>query len=175
MRLSSLVFFALPLLAAAEEPQVPLSGKAAAWLDKAKSYIPTGSPVNAAVSVVADKRVQKINQRNYDRVLRSPRLEGEEEWLIYLTGGNKSCFGRCEPVDQVWNEFVALLSALPRSTNKPTLHLGAIDCEKESVLCVGWAANCPSVYHFTYPASTEPAKDITLRVKELNVTTTTTA
>lgn len=89
------------------QDQVPLKEKAAGWLDKAKSYIPSGTPsipnpVEAAAAAFADKKVQKINVRNYKRIL-TPKLEGEEEWLIYATGGNKTCFGKCARADAAWN------------------------------------------------------------------------
>lgn len=100
--LSTLLF-----TAALAQDQVPLKDKAAGWFDKAKSYIPSGTPsipnpVQAAGGALAAKKVQKINIRNYHRLLR-PKVEGEEEWLIYLTGGNKTCFGKCERADGVWN------------------------------------------------------------------------
>lgn len=89
------------------QDQVPLKEKAAGWFDKAKSYIPSGTPsipnpVQAAAGAVANKKVQKINIRNYKRLLR-PKIEGEEEWLIYLTGHNKTCFGTCGRADAAWN------------------------------------------------------------------------
>lgn len=100
--LSTLLFSA-----AFAQDQVPLKEKAAGWFDKAKSYIPSGTPsipnpVQAAAGAFASKKVQKINIRNYQRILR-PKVEGEEEWLVYLTGGNKTCFGRCERADAAWN------------------------------------------------------------------------
>lgn len=100
--LSTLLF-----TAALAQDQVPLKEKAAAWFDIAKSYIPTGAPsipnpVQAASGIFANKKVQKINIRNYQRFLR-PKVEGEEEWVIYLTGHNKTCFGKCERADAAWN------------------------------------------------------------------------
>lgn len=91
----------------AADAQVPLKDKAQAWLDKAKSYIPSGTPsvqgvVDSAAAGAAALKVQKVNIRNYERIL-SPKLEGEEEWLIYSTGGNKSCFGHCSRADDAWN------------------------------------------------------------------------
>ena len=92
----------LPLLVAAD--QVPLKDRAAAWLDKAKSYIPNGvpDPIDAGAAKVAGKVVERINVRNWQRKL-SPKPDTEEEWMLYLTGGNKTCFGRCGPVNEKWN------------------------------------------------------------------------
>lgn len=92
----------LPVLVAAD--QAALFEKASGWFDKAKSYIPTAvpNPVEAGAAKFADQRVERINIRNWERKL-GPKLDTEEEWMVYMTGGNKSCFGRCGPVDVVWN------------------------------------------------------------------------
>lgn len=94
-------------IALAQDAQTPLKEKAAGWFDKAKAYIPAGAPsipnpIDAGAAAVEEKRVTRINIRNYQRLLK-PKLEGEEEWLIYLTGGNKTCFGRCGKTDAAWN------------------------------------------------------------------------
>lgn len=161
------------------QDQVPLKEKAAGWLDKAKSFIPSGTPsipnpVEAAAAAFADKKVQKLNIRNYQRILQ-PKLEGEEEWLIYATGGNKTCFGRCARADAAWNGAVPILSALPQPAGAATLNLGIIDCEKEQVFCNSMSISCPSVLHFNFPvlpypnASPQPASEF--RYVEFNRTT----
>jgi len=78
--------------------------KAAGWLDKAKGYIPSPSnrPVDAAAAVVTERKVERINIRNWQRKL-SPKPDIEEEWMVYITGGNKSCYGRCAHADATWN------------------------------------------------------------------------
>lgn len=91
----------------ADEAQVPLKDKAQGWFDKAKSYIPSVSPsipnpIDAGAAAVAAKKVQKVNVRNAQRLL-APKPEGEEEWIIFATGGNKTCFGRCGRADLAWN------------------------------------------------------------------------
>lgn len=180
--LSTLLFSA-----AIAQDQVPLKEKAAGWFDKAKSYIPSGTPsipnpVQAAGGAYAATKVQKINIRNYQRILR-PKVSGEEEWLIYLTGGNKTCFGRCERADGAWNvsletllcykqetntvpkESVPILAALPQPAGAPTLHLGMIDCEKEQVLCSSMSVSAPAIMHFMFPilpyenATPQPASE----------------
>lgn len=105
--LVSSILFNSAVLAA---DQIPLKEKAGGWLDKAKSYvsdsIPVPNPVDAGAAAVAGQKVEKINERNYQRKLQ-PKLEGEEEWLVYLTGGNKSCLGRCGKADLAWNVSVS--------------------------------------------------------------------
>jgi len=100
MRLATLLL--LPLLVAAD--QQPLKEKAAGWFDKAKAYMESDvpSPVNAGASKVAELVVEKINIRNWQRKL-APKLDGQEDWMVFLSGGNKSCFGQCEEVDKAWN------------------------------------------------------------------------
>jgi len=164
----------LPVLVAAD--QAALFEKASGWFDKAKSYIPTAvpNPVEAGAAKFADQRVERINIRNWERKL-GPKLDTEEEWMVYMTGGNKSCFGRCGPVDVVWNESVPLLTALPHSAGSPPLHLGYVDCDKEAVLCTGWATTLPSIYHFMVPKQSTPQAKVPLHIIPLNLTTTTIA
>lgn len=95
----------LPSLVSAD--QVPLMEKAAEWLDKAKGYIPNSGSgaadaADAGPAYIGERRVERINIRNWQRKL-SPKLDTEEEWLVYVTGGNKSCFGRCGHADSTWN------------------------------------------------------------------------
>lgn len=107
MHISSTFLVALlPALITAND-QIPLKEKAAGWLDKAKAYVSSATPdlpnpINAGAAKVAELKVEKINLRNYQRKL-GPKLDGEEEWMIYMTGGNKSCFGRCDRADLAWN------------------------------------------------------------------------
>ncbi|KIW92587.1 uncharacterized protein Z519_06434 [Cladophialophora bantiana CBS 173.52] len=192
MHFASLLLL-LPLLVQAD--QVPLKDKAAGWFDKVKSFIPSGvggsasgggapsasvpvppHPLAAGAARVAENKVEKINIRNWQRKL-SPKPDTEEEWLVYLTGGNKTCFGRCGPVDAVWNESVPLLAALPRPAGSPPLILGLLDCEKDEVLCTAWASGVPVIYHFLLPkqsAASAGAKT-PLHIIPLNTSTTTVA
>ena len=103
MKLFSLVL--LPLLVAAD--QQPLQAQAAAWFNKAKAFVDNSlnvasHPIEAAADKVADATVVNITQRNWERRL-SPQLDGPTEWLLLVTGGNKSCFGRCGPAEEAWN------------------------------------------------------------------------
>jgi len=183
MHLSPLVLASLlsSLAVVSSADQVPLKELASAWLDKAKSFIPSGNvapsipnPIDAGAAKVADKRVQRINIRNWQRIL-APKPEGEEEWMVYMTGGNKSCYGRCGPVDLVWNESIPLLAALPISAGSPPLYLGTVDCEREDVLCTAWAASMPSIYHFQFPQKADPQPKTPLHIIPLNISTTTAA
>ncbi|KAH0840564.1 hypothetical protein AYO21_03893 [Fonsecaea monophora] len=173
----------LPLLVAAD--QNPLFEKAAGWFDKAKSFIPgaapadsvpdpLSNPLEAGAAAVADHKVEKINVRNWQRKL-APKPDTEEEWMIYVTGGNKTCFGRCAKVDTVWTEAVPLLSALPQPAGSPPLILGLLDCEKDEVVCTAWAAGVPNIYHFLLPKQSDQGAKSPLHIVPLNVSSTTVA
>jgi hypothetical protein len=107
----------LPLATTILAQQNPLQG----YIDKAKSYLPTAlnppidpedipNPIDAGASKVAERVVERINVRNWQRKL-APKPDGEEEWMIFMTGGNKSCYGKCGPINEIWN--VRLTPAFP--------------------------------------------------------------
>lgn len=108
MRFFSLVSLFFPLLTVAQD-QKPLREKAQGWFDKAKSYIPTAAatvPADAGAAKVADKVVTKLDAANWQSILTSASSnphDGPEEWMIFVTGGNKSCYGQCTQVEKAWN------------------------------------------------------------------------
>jgi len=124
-------------------------------------------PLNMTLTTIDD--IVSIPSASKSRYLQYD----EEEWVVYVTGGNKSCFGRCAEVDLTWNESVPLLAAMQKRSGSPKLRIGQIDCEKESVLCTGWAATMPSVYHFSVPKKSDPQEKVPLHVVPLNMTLTT--
>lgn len=119
-------------VALAQDAQIPLKEKAQQWFDVAKSYIPSGvpsipNPVDAGAAAVAGNKVQKISIANFERVL-APKPEGEEEWLIYTTGGNKTCFGRCGKVDLAWNVCAVSLPRYLPGTNANNIRRSPCHC-----------------------------------------------
>ncbi|KAK6832339.1 hypothetical protein P875_00010351 [Aspergillus parasiticus SU-1] len=140
----------LPALAAAQE-QVPIADRVQGWFNKAKSYLPTATPViPAAVEKVVEQKIQEktvtpFNLSNWQSLL-APSDE-PKDWFVFITGGNKTCFGRCHQAEKSFNESVLLFSADPTSPN-----LGYLDCESNRVLCSAWAAGSPSVSYFKVPA-----------------------
>lgn len=131
----------------AQDAQVPLKEKAAGWFGKAKSYVSSATPAHsnptdAAASAVAAMQVQEINIKNYGRTLQ-PKPEGEEEWLVYLTGGNKTCFGRCGKTDSAWNVRMTLL--LHAVYSSPVLLV-----EKNTSMLTRIARN-PSCFSLPFP------------------------
>lgn len=96
----------LPALAAAQE-QVPLGDRVQGWFNKAKSYLPTATPVIPAVEKLVDqkkiqqKTVTQFNLSNWQSLL-EPSSE-PQDWMVYITGGNKTCSGRCGEADKSFN------------------------------------------------------------------------
>ena len=102
MRFTSLVTL-LPALAVAQE-QVPLADRVQGWFNQVKSYVPTAAPVAAPIEKLAEKVTEKsvthVSMDNWQSIL-SPGPKAED-WLIYTTGGNKTCFGRCGTADKAF-------------------------------------------------------------------------
>lgn len=93
----------LPLLASADLTQEWME-RASGWFDKAKSFAPQQvfpDILDAGAAQVSAKEVQKISMQNWERKL-SPKPDGPEEWLIFVTG-NKSCHGNCQNIEAQWN------------------------------------------------------------------------
>ncbi|KAL9106415.1 MAG: hypothetical protein Q9227_008557 [Pyrenula ochraceoflavens] len=146
-----LLCLALSSLTFAED-QKPLKEKAQGWFDKAKSYIPTAAataPIDAGASKVAEKAVATFTPENWQTLLKPKSSEpsrGPEEWMILVSGGNKSCFGECGMVEKAWKQSISLLSADPTSP-----FLGYLNCDKSPLLCSIWATGVPSVWHYSIP------------------------
>ncbi|KAK2768502.1 hypothetical protein FQN54_000357 [Arachnomyces sp. PD_36] len=188
MRVSTLLML-LPAIAAAQE-QVPLmdqvQGQVQGWLEKAKAFLPSqpaapvaeqqaGEEAPAAASTpdnkaVAEKPVVPLTLANWESTLSASEEEGPQEWLVFITGGNKTCFGRCGVAEKAFNESVNLFAADATSPN-----LGYVNCEKEQILCSVWSAGAPCLWHFDIPVTApgQPRPETPLHFKYLNATTVT--
>lgn len=96
----------LPLLAlsgTALAQQPGMLDKLQAWAFNFKDQIlaTLPNPIDAGASAVAANVVQPLNMNNWQTHL-WPK-ETPEEWMVYITGGNKTCFGRCGHADKTWN------------------------------------------------------------------------
>jgi len=182
MRTSPLLL-ALPALSAAQQ-QVPFLDQVKGWFAKASesisSAIPSApsslsipNPVASGAAKVADAKVERLTLSNYNEILKpgaATASPGVEDWMIFVTGGNKTCFGTCGRAETAWNESVPLISA---SRSPPNLAL--LDCEEDMVLCNAWAVGAPTVLYFQLP---QPLPDqstpaTTCRAISLNRTTVT--
>jgi hypothetical protein len=182
------VVLALPAMAAAQQ-QIPLLDQAKGWFNNfvgaatsnvnsassaaasAASGIP--NPVNAAAGKAEELAVTVLTKENYNQVLKpgaATASPGIEDWMIYTTGGNRTCFGMCERADVEWSKAVPQLSVIPGGPQ-----LGRLDCEKEPQLCNAWGAGAPSVIYIQLPQplpdQTTPAT--TVHYLSLNRTTVT--
>ena len=158
MRVTSALLLALPALAAAEA-QEPLTDKVKGWFAAATSSIlnavpsaPTipaavKSPVAAAAAKGASKVVHKLTMRNYEELL-APDLAraGPTEWLVLISGGNKTCGGRCTRLEVAFNETASLLAA-----DLTAPKLGYVNCDDQRVLCATWQAQPPTIWHIQRP------------------------
>lgn len=165
----------LPALAVAEE-QVPLADRVQGWFDKAKSYLPTATPVIPVAEKVADipkkiiqeKTVTPFNATNWQSLLEPTSTS--QDWLVFVTGGNKTCFGRCGKAEKSFNESVPLFAVDPTSPS-----LGYLDCESNQLLCSAWSAGAPSVWYFKVPQAqaAEERPSTPLHIVYVNSTTVT--
>lgn len=192
----ALTFSLVPLLTFAAEPaQKPLQEKAQGWLNKAKSYIPTAvptvpgltaiekvsnpkptfkSPIKETANVIAAKKVTPLTRQDYrDLLTPAPSAKSPLEWLVFVTGGNKTCVGgHCHNLHVSWNESAAILAADPLAPK-----LGLIDCDTNRVLCAIWTAKPPTIWHIRRPAPGQTLKgrvpgESEVRIVYLNYTTT---
>lgn len=108
MRVSALIAL-LPALVAAQESRFAFADQVKGWFDQVKSFVPqapiAAEPVQDAfhhtTSKIADKTVTPLNHENYKDFL-EPSTQ-PQEWLVFFTGGNKTCWGRCLRAEHAFN------------------------------------------------------------------------
>lgn len=167
MRMNPIVL-ALPAMAAAQGAQVPLLDQLKGWFSSATAALaastPTAAasipnvanvaagipnPVEAVASKFADVTVDRVTLENHKSILApgaATSSPGIEDLMLFVTGGNKTCFGLCKHAEAEWNKSVALIAA---SKNPP--HLALLNCETDPVLCNAWALGPPSVLYMQLP------------------------
>ncbi|GAB7349107.1 hypothetical protein MBLNU459_g8056t2 [Dothideomycetes sp. NU459] len=165
MRINA-ALLALPALASAQQ-QVPLMDQLKGWFDKAtqavqgvkssaSSALPSASsipnipnPINAGAAKVAALSVERMTLENHLDLLKTGAATaspGIEEFMLFITGGNKTCFGLCGHAETEWNKSVPLIAASP---NAPKL--AVLSCETDPVLCNAWGAGPPSIFYMLLP------------------------
>lgn len=176
MRLTTALLIVVPALASAaqESQQIPLADTLNRWFEKAKSYLPaTGSPPITATTAAAKKAAAEINIRpvseeNWESLL-APSSLSPQTWMIFVSGGNKTCYGQCTELESVWNETAAIF-ATTGLAKAPKL--GYINCERTPLLCSTWHASPPSLWYIHVPTKAE--EETTIRIIALNNTKTVT-
>lgn len=137
------------------------------------SSISIPNPIASGAAKLASLKVDKLTLENYKDLLKpgsATASPGIEEWMILVTGGNKTCFGMCEKVEIAWNESIPLMAVSPSPPN-----LAVLDCETSGVLCSAWAVSPSNIMHILLP---QPLPDqstpaTTVRALNLNRTTVT--
>ncbi|KAF2099937.1 hypothetical protein NA57DRAFT_55869 [Rhizodiscina lignyota] len=160
MRFTSTLLL-LPSIALAQDQQ-PLADKVKGWFKQAQSYVQSvqsaapsipkvevEDPVDAAASAAEAKLVHHLTLDNWQGILQptaQSNPDEPEEWMVFINGANKTCYGMCERADKAWKEAVPLLSAQPSGPQ-----LASIDCDAEQILCNSWAVGPPSIYVMLLP------------------------
>ncbi|KAI1389035.1 uncharacterized protein F4822DRAFT_404761 [Hypoxylon trugodes] len=166
----------LPLLAVADVPEYQAQfdnylGQAQSFLGKVASKIPHPNkydPVAAAEAKAGSLNVDILALDNWKQTLYAPVKEGSttpEEWWVLITGGNKTCFGHCGPIETAFNETAGKWAVTPGSP-----HTAIVNCEDQPVLCNSWSAPVGAVWIFEILP--EPAP-VDIWTKRFNMTTVT--
>lgn len=121
MRSSSLVLaFAASALA---QEQVPLLDKIKGFWNQATAVVSSAvpaapsAPLKAASAKAAEHIQHELTLENWKDVLTvDPTVSTPttQDWLVYITGGNATCFGMCGNATKAWNVrlFTFLLPSL---------------------------------------------------------------
>lgn len=124
---SPLVLLAFTTLSSAE--QFPFADKLQGWLNQAQSvaqqYIPNSvpNPLHAGAAKVAENQVSQLTLQNWRSVLvpAGPSSGPFEPWMVYFTGGNRTCYGNCGQVDAKWNVCILIVYKHGQCTEQPFL------------------------------------------------------
>ena len=178
MRLLTTTVFLLPAVFTLAQDQKPMGFFGMdfePYFEKAKAYLPASlSPISSAASTIAAKNVVPLTKENWQTVLTpstsATPASGPENWMILISGGNKTCFGKCGDVERAWNESAAIFAADPTAPN-----LGYIDCESQAILCSTWLAGPAAIYYMLLPvpAADQSKPQTTIYTVTLNTTTVT--
>lgn len=180
MRFSSTLLLVLPAIAVAEE-QIPLLDKVLGFFNKAtaavSSAIPASpsAPINAAAEKGAAKAAAAIqhpitwdNWRETLTVDPTASTPTTQDWLVFVTGGNKTCFGLCGNATKAWNvcrkpvhlrngselTYHRLLSqSLPQSQMRPSSPFSTAS-RRTSCAIPGLSA------HHRFTTSRSPSRDL---------------
>jgi len=174
MRFATSALLALPLLAAALEVPEPINQYVAQFsglVDNLGSYLPNPNrhdAADAAESKTGEKKMSVLTMDNWRETLYAPVIPASTEpveWWLFITGGNRSCFGHCHKIEAAWNQSAVAVAKL----EKPP-RVAYVNCDHQAILCSSWSAAVGSLW--LIKMLPEPA-DIDIYVKRLNLTSTT--
>lgn len=118
MRPSSALFIAFAASAAAQD-QVPLLDKIKGYFNQATAAISSAvpaapsAPVKAASAKAAEQIQHELTLENWKEVVTvdpTASVPTTQDWLVYITGGNATCFGLCGNTTKAWNVRVHISS-----------------------------------------------------------------
>ncbi|KAF4471575.1 hypothetical protein FALBO_1508 [Fusarium albosuccineum] len=168
---SSTVLAALPALAAAQDsPVEQYKAQFQNFLGQMGSYVPNPGhhdPVAALEAKTGAMRLNILTLENWKDTLYepvTPEATTPEEWWVLVSGGNKTCYGRCGTVEQAFNETAAKFALLENSP-----HMAYLNCDNQPILCNTWSTGPASLYVFEMLPAPAP---IDIYKKRLNLTTT---
>ncbi|KAL2185500.1 hypothetical protein L209DRAFT_756654 [Thermothelomyces heterothallicus CBS 203.75] len=189
MRFSTTALLALPVLAsaAAESPFEQYKAKFQNFLSSFGAAIPNAGQVadqaagaassaaagkaGKAKKVVEPKKIETLTLENWKDTLYGPvqtDATKPEEWLVLLTGRNKTCYGQCGKIEAAFNESALPFAALPAS--QPSPHLASVNCDDQPVLCNSWSASTGGLWLFQVAPAPAPVEILTKRVNLTTVT-----
>lgn len=107
---ASILVAALPALALAEE-QVPLVDKIKGFWSKATAAVSSAvpavpSPLDAGAAKAAEQIQHELTLDTWRDVLTvdpTASAPTTQDWLVYITGGNTTCYGLCGNTTKAWN------------------------------------------------------------------------
>ncbi|KAM0426927.1 hypothetical protein ACHAPT_007825 [Fusarium lateritium] len=168
---SSTIIAALPALAAAQDSPVDqYKAQFQDILGQIGSYIPNPGYYDPAAALEAKTGAMRLNiltLENWKDTLYEPVAAGAttpEEWWVLVSGGNKTCYGRCGTVEQAFNETAAKFALLENSP-----HMAYLNCDNQPILCNSWSTGPASLYIFEMLPSPAP---VDIYKRRLNLTTT---
>lgn len=156
--LTNLLIASSTLAAVQEQKPLGFGVTAQSWFDKAKDFA-TGvfAPVNPGAT--GPSSVVPITSANWQSTFAPSVTSNDQSWMVLISGGNKSCYGRCGMVEEAWSE-----AAVAAKLDSKAPKLGYVNCDYERVLCAVWNAAVPSIWYINVPSAApgqnKPATDI---------------
>ncbi|KAF2639159.1 hypothetical protein P280DRAFT_55114 [Massarina eburnea CBS 473.64] len=177
MRPTSAIVLAFAASTLAQD-QIPLVDKLKGWFSQAtaavSSAVPSApAPVEASRAKVAESVQHPLTLENWkDTLTVDPTVSAPatQDWLVFVTGANATCYGFCGNATKAWNTSLPFLAA---KSNAPKF--AVVDCDAEPILCNSWSVGPPSLYYFQIPKplADQSAPAATVRYQTLNRTSTT--
>jgi len=127
------------------------------------------NPVQAAEAAIGATQVDVLTLSNWKDVLNGPVKADSTtptEWWVFISGGNKTCFGHCEKVEKAFNASAAKFALLPKAP-----HMAIINCDDQPVLCNSWSASSGTVWAIDM---VPPPAPVEIYRKRMNLTATAT-